>query len=478
MRFGEIAGHHPSGGKASERHENRFTKEPIVPDRTASSLWKSAPERFYRDVSVPSLARDADTLRRIFLETGLPALTKRDEPRLVLPPRPSSAKRPGDHRWLRRNDYVEVGIVIRGAMTLWWEGALSTCSAGSVFVIPPDTRFLPHAAIPGKIQEPHSVVWLALHRGCAVAHICSIEDEVHRLSEYYAFADPQITSIGEGIAQELTARPDQYSTAVLGGLLCLLTTLLRAPVEKVSQRDGLESASPRVVQDNFREGVESYLLSHYHIPLSLSQIAEAVGNSPTYVCRRYREITGQTPFQFLRDVRIMAAKRLLVSNIPIARVAEMVGFEDPLYFSKVFSSQVGEPPQSFRSRHEGGEAPTLRALMRNLKPAGDGGVVREAQKRRPGRVKLTAHPAAEAMPACADEIAGTTIEFRNKTKEVVEFFWITHEDRCQLYGRIKPGQHLVQRTHVGHSWLVTTEDRKPLFVFVAEPNPGIAEIKP
>jgi AraC-like DNA-binding protein len=235
-------------------------------------------------------------------------------------------------------------------MVIWWEGTITRCPAGSVLVIPPGTRYLPHAVVPDVPQQAHSVVWLALHRGCAIVHMCSLEGDAHHLGEYYSFTDAQVTNQARSMAQELAERSAHYTTAIRGGLLCLLTWLLRAPVHRISRLHGSDQEPQQNAQDSFNDRVESYLLSHYHRPLSLGQVAESVGCSPAYLCRRFRELTGQTPFQFLRDVRIEAAKRLLRSEVPIARVAEMVGFEDPLYFSKVFSNQVGESPQSFRAQ--------------------------------------------------------------------------------------------------------------------------------
>ncbi|MCW3058208.1 MAG: AraC family transcriptional regulator [Capsulimonas sp.] len=317
---------------------------------TTASVWTTAPERHFRDLASPA-AKDVDQLREAILQIGLSALSSSDTSGLILPPPKHFApKRLEGHKDLHHHRYLEIGIVTKGEMTIWWEGSTAQCPAGSVFVIPPGVRYLPHADVPGRGKTPHSVVWLALHRGCAVVHMCSLKDSVHQLSEYYSFTEAQVTNVARSISQELAERSPQYDTVIRGALLCLFTWLQRAPVHRISRMSGTGKDAKPGEDDTFSNRVESYFLSHYHRPISLSQVASSMGCSPAHLCRHFRTLTGQTPFQFLRDVRIEAAKRLLCSEVPIARVAEMVGFDDPLYFSKVFSGRTGESPHSFRVR--------------------------------------------------------------------------------------------------------------------------------
>ena len=320
-------------------------------EKVAPLAWTIAPQRCFVDKVSSNAAWDADRMREVFLRHGLAALEAPTLNALVMPPpKGFSPKRVSSGKDLHQHRYVEVGIVTRGEMTIWWEGATACCAAGSVFVIPPGIRYLPHAEVPNEPPRSHSVVWLALHRNCAVVHTCAMEGKTHHLSEYYCFTDPQINTQARCVAQELAERSPHYQSVVRGSLLCLFTWLLRAPAQPIS-RFGAEPIAKATGQDAFNERVESYLSSNYHRPLTLPQVAGSIGCSPAYLCRRFRELSGRSPFQFLRGVRIEAAKRLLISEVPIARVAEMVGVDDPLYFSKVFSGQVGESPQSYRARH-------------------------------------------------------------------------------------------------------------------------------
>jgi AraC family transcriptional activator of pobA len=47
-----------------------------------------------------------------------------------------------------------------------------------------------------------------------------------------------------------------------------------------------------------------------------------------------------------------AARRLLITGLPIGRVSELVGFTDPYYFSRVFRCATGLSPSDFRRAHK------------------------------------------------------------------------------------------------------------------------------
>jgi len=321
-------------------------------DQNTPLHWLAAPERRIRDLACPSVLQDANKQRDLILNIALASLSSNNPDSLVVPPEKSFRSKRNDRRKdLHHHRYVEVGVVTRGEMTLWWEGTFTRIAAGSVFVIPPGTRYMPHAVEPGiDERKPHAVVWLALHRGCVVVHQCALKGDVHELGEYYSFADVQIANQARIISQELAERSPHHATAIRGSLLCLMAWLLRAPVHRISYLNSSPDEPKVDGHGSFSDRVQSYLLSHYHRPVSLAQVAKAMGCSSAYLCRHYRELTNQTPFQYLRDIRIEAAKRLLLSDVPIARVAEMVGFDDPLYFSKVFSNSTGESPQRYRVR--------------------------------------------------------------------------------------------------------------------------------
>ena len=96
--------------------------------------------------------------------------------------------------------------------------------------------------------------------------------------------------------------------------------------------------------------VSLYLQENYRQPYSLERLAETFGCKTAYLLRLYRKTTGSTPTQDLIHLRIEKAKRLLLGHpqLEVKQVAVAVGYEDPLYFSRLFKRETGLNPTAFK----------------------------------------------------------------------------------------------------------------------------------
>ncbi|MES2464682.1 MAG: cupin domain-containing protein, partial [Armatimonadota bacterium] len=169
----------------------------------APGTWTTAPERRIQDLAVQNPAWTAEHIHETFLRIGLTAVNSPESKLLLLPPLKSYApKQAAKRKDLHQHRNVEVGVVLRGEMTIWWEGITHRCPAGTLFVIPPGIRYMPHVRTT-ESTTPHSVIWLAVHKSYAVIHRCSMEGNHHMLSEYFSFTNALLMSQARVIAQEL-----------------------------------------------------------------------------------------------------------------------------------------------------------------------------------------------------------------------------------------------------------------------------------
>ncbi len=104
--------------------------------------------------------------------------------------------------------------------------------------------------------------------------------------------------------------------------------------------------------------IRRYVEARYSEQVSLGTLSGTFRISPSYLSKLFRRHANRSFGEFLATVRIEAAKRLILTSpdIPLKDVAEMVGFNDPYYFSRVFKSVAGMPPSDY-SRLGKGEAP-------------------------------------------------------------------------------------------------------------------------
>ena len=127
--------------------------------------------------------------------------------------------------------------------------------------------------------------------------------------------------------------------------------LMLALLDRVLTISG--SASLRVPSNpepaSLGKQVQDYIDAHFSEPLTLQQLGEALHASPYYLAHAFKEASGYSPRQYLLRRRIGEAQNLLIStDLPIARIAEMVGYDTQNYFDQQFSKHTGMPPRKFR----------------------------------------------------------------------------------------------------------------------------------
>ena len=94
-----------------------------------------------------------------------------------------------------------------------------------------------------------------------------------------------------------------------------------------------------------------YIQDQLNADLTVSGIAQAVGMSPYYFSRLFKESTGQPPHQYVVEARVRKAKELLTTGkFTISEVAHHVGFADQSHLTRHFKRVFGLPPKTLLSR--------------------------------------------------------------------------------------------------------------------------------
>jgi two-component system response regulator YesN len=102
----------------------------------------------------------------------------------------------------------------------------------------------------------------------------------------------------------------------------------------------------------------SYVDGNFHLQIQLSDAADAASVSSAYLSRLFGEHLGTTFVDYLTELRIEKAEKLIRENsMNIKEVSFAVGYQDPNYFSKIFRKMTGMSPSMYaeRNRYETGE---------------------------------------------------------------------------------------------------------------------------
>lgn len=94
---------------------------------------------------------------------------------------------------------------------------------------------------------------------------------------------------------------------------------------------------------------EEYIARHFHEDIDLERVSFAVGFNSSYFSRVFKEETGKKFIDYLTEMRMQEAQRLLSeTDLPIAAIAEQVGYGDDKYFSRAFKKFTGLKPKDYR----------------------------------------------------------------------------------------------------------------------------------
>lgn len=93
-----------------------------------------------------------------------------------------------------------------------------------------------------------------------------------------------------------------------------------------------------------------FVQRHYVHQITLAQIAAAGSVGRTTCATIFRELLGQTPIEFVNDVRIRAAAELLATTqLPIATIAAQTGFSSASFFTRTFRRLMHITPLAYRN---------------------------------------------------------------------------------------------------------------------------------
>lgn len=96
-----------------------------------------------------------------------------------------------------------------------------------------------------------------------------------------------------------------------------------------------------------------FIEQNYHLPISLNDVAQAVGYSPAYLTNLVKRRTQLTIIDWILERKMLEARSLLInSDKSVTEIAMAVGFTDAYYFSRRFSQYHKLSPRSWRQKYQ------------------------------------------------------------------------------------------------------------------------------
>ena len=229
------------------------------------------------------------------------------------------------YRTHSHNKMFEITYQVEGACTLTANGESFSVKQGDVIILPPGTL---HAGNGdgGLFKDMYIQC-----TGCEFTDIHVVHD-----------TDGAILHLMEMIYRITTERGDRYHE-IADSLLEAICAYILKYVNKKNKYEFVDSLK-NLMYENLS-----------NCDFDLTEEIKKNGYTADHFRRCFKEDTGATPLEYLTNLRINRAKKLLRATPyqSIESIAAGCGFSDTFYFSRVFKKQVGIAPRDYRKAHSG-----------------------------------------------------------------------------------------------------------------------------
>lgn len=97
------------------------------------------------------------------------------------------------------------------------------------------------------------------------------------------------------------------------------------------------------------ENARRYFNEHYNEAINIEEFAASRSMSVSWFMRNFKQVTGMTPMHYILVSRINNAVSLLeTTDYNVTEISTIVGYDNPLYFSRLFKKQKGVSPTEYR----------------------------------------------------------------------------------------------------------------------------------
>ena len=233
-------------------------------------------------------------------------------------------------------DHYLIHYIISGKGTYQVKDKKIQLKAGDSFLVYPNTEITYCA----DSEDPWEYAWVGF-TGSDAAMILQATD--------FTKTKPYIenTPFGRDIHRQLLhiydARGNEFEHAV--EMTGRLYTTLAIFMHGATTNNAQNTANTYV-----QKSIE-YISSNYSYPITVEDIAAYVGLSRSHLFRSFQSVLGQSPKEYLTDFRIKQSCYLLEhSSLSITAIANSIGFDNSLYFSKTFHKKKGMSPKEYRNQ--------------------------------------------------------------------------------------------------------------------------------
>ncbi|MCV9387339.1 AraC family transcriptional regulator [Reichenbachiella ulvae] len=213
--------------------------------------------------------------------------------------------------------------------------------ANSFYIIPPETRHAYYAVQ----KDPWSIYWMHFTGPQAYSFFDKLDKDSHDKPRYISFEQRRI-SIFENLMNVIE---DGYSSGNLEFVNITLWQLIGSFVyDSYFSEIGIETAEEDVVARSIK-----YMKERLNQALKVDEIASYFNYSNSHFFSLFKKKTGYSPIHYFNHLKIQKACQILsFTDLSVKEISFQLGYEDPLYFSRLFKKTMNISPLQYRSEYK------------------------------------------------------------------------------------------------------------------------------
>jgi len=251
-----------------------------------------------------------------------------------------------DH--LHQHGEIQISYIEKGAGTLIVGDSINEYRAGEILVI---GGYTPHVFKSDVTASPETVMYTLFF------DVNSFGKDFFRITDLALTRDffnksefgMRVLSRRAAIIKEFVKFPAQNKVEQIATLLMVISHITKsrtAPLSSFVYRKKFSEDEGKRMNDVFK-----YAMDHFHEPIELEDVADVANMSKNAFCRYFKKRTNKTFFQFLIEIRIENACKLILGKpeLSISSISDQCGFNNIANFNRKFKELKGSSPTQFRN---------------------------------------------------------------------------------------------------------------------------------
>ena len=253
--------------------------------------------------------------------------------------------------YTEKHDFFELCFVLHGEIVLTMEGEAIPLSHGELIFIEPNTE---HSYFSENGNQSRAFV---ICFECPSHGVRSVsgrkfilnQDREYCLKKIIAESEETFRTNEKDLLELLSVPKFGGQQAIILLIEYLLIDLIRQT--SAEKNPGIVFLNGENFYSDLVELIKEYLERNVGKRVSLDDVSKKFNYSRSFICKIFKEETGESIITYFNRIKIEKAKRLLAeSDRRASEISELLGFSEPKYFGAIFKKQVGISPAAYREK--------------------------------------------------------------------------------------------------------------------------------